>query len=189
LIRTPDPFQTRVAKLALLAAREHGFALGGGHALIAYGIVSRPTEDVDLFTDADDGVQPAAELVKRALVDAGMTIQVIPETSELGDLFFRVAELSEDLRRVLADEWRRGAVRRALAAESPKPRASAGSSSTMPSAASVETSRGPIASGTPSWFSPAIAQKKTGGFSMYHFWWSRGTSQSPPSCIASATSA
>jgi len=91
LIRTPDPFQTRVAKLALLAAREHGFALGGGHALIAYGIVSRPTEDVDLFTDADDGVQPAAELVKRALVDAGMTIQVIPETSELGDLFYGFA--------------------------------------------------------------------------------------------------
>jgi len=91
LIRTPDAFQTRVAKLALLAAREHGFALGGGHALIAYGIVSRPTEDVDLFTDADDGVQPAAELVKRALVDAGMTIQVIPETSELGDLFYGFA--------------------------------------------------------------------------------------------------
>ncbi len=91
MIRTPDAFQTRVAKLALLAAREHGFALGGGHALIAYGIVSRPTEDVDLFTDADDGVQPAAELVKRALVDAGMTIQVIPETSELGDLFYGFA--------------------------------------------------------------------------------------------------
>ena len=88
LIRRPDPFQTRVTRLALIAAREHGFALGGGHALIAYGIVSRPTEDVDLFTDSDDGVQAAAELVKAALIEAGMAIEVIPETSELGDLFY-----------------------------------------------------------------------------------------------------
>jgi len=51
-----DPFQTQVARLALRAASRHGFALGGGHALIAYGIVSRPTEDVDLFTDEDGGV-------------------------------------------------------------------------------------------------------------------------------------
>jgi hypothetical protein len=47
----PGPFQVEVARLALAAAREHGFALAGGHALIAHGIVSRPTIDVDLFTD------------------------------------------------------------------------------------------------------------------------------------------
>ena len=83
-----DPFQTQVARLALRAASRHGFALGGGHALIAYGIVSRPTEEGDLFTDEDDGVQAAAKLVKAALVDAGMAIDVIPETSELGELFY-----------------------------------------------------------------------------------------------------
>jgi hypothetical protein len=87
MTHTDERFQTKVARLALQAAREHGFALGGGHALIAYGIVTRPTEDVDLFTDADDEVQAAAELVQARLVDAGMAIDVIPETSEVGEIF------------------------------------------------------------------------------------------------------
>ena len=43
---------------------------------------------MDLFTDEDGGVQAAAKLVKAALVDAGMAIDVIPETSELGELFY-----------------------------------------------------------------------------------------------------
>jgi len=85
---TPDQFQAEVARLALAVARDHGFALGGGHALIAHGIVQRPTEDVDLFTDADGGVQAAAELVEAVLAGAGMTVDVIPETSELGDVFY-----------------------------------------------------------------------------------------------------
>jgi hypothetical protein len=84
----PDAFQTDVARLALGATDEHGFALAGGHALIAHGIVSRPTEDVDLFTDADGAVQVAAQLVERALTDAGFDVDVIVETSELGDLFY-----------------------------------------------------------------------------------------------------
>ena len=46
----------RVAAIALAAAREHGFALGGGNALLAHGVISRPTQDVDLFTDQEDGV-------------------------------------------------------------------------------------------------------------------------------------
>lgn len=36
-----DPFQAEVARLALDVARRHGFALAGGHALIAHGVVSR----------------------------------------------------------------------------------------------------------------------------------------------------
>jgi len=83
-----DPFQTNVARLALDATREHGFALAGGHALIAHGIVTRPTEDVDLFTNADGAVQAAAHLVERKLANAGFDVAVIPETSELGDLFY-----------------------------------------------------------------------------------------------------
>ena len=34
-----------VAAIALGAASEHGFALGGGNALIAYGVVDRITQD------------------------------------------------------------------------------------------------------------------------------------------------
>lgn len=61
----------RVATIALRAAR-HGFALGGGNALIAHGIISRPTEDVDLFTDDEHGVEAAADAVEASLRAAGL---------------------------------------------------------------------------------------------------------------------
>jgi hypothetical protein len=48
---------------ALRTAR-HGFALSGGNALIAHGIVSRLTQDVDLFTDREAGVAAAADAVE-----------------------------------------------------------------------------------------------------------------------------
>ncbi len=59
---TSDPFQADIARLALAVARKHGFALAGGHALIAHGIINRPTQDIDLFADETSGVQAAAEL-------------------------------------------------------------------------------------------------------------------------------
>jgi Nucleotidyl transferase AbiEii toxin, Type IV TA system len=39
----------QVASAALAAAAGHGFALAGGNALLAYGIITRPTQDVDLL--------------------------------------------------------------------------------------------------------------------------------------------
>lgn len=83
-----DPFHADIARLALAVAREYGFALAGGHALIAHGIISRPTEDIDLFTDETSGVQAAAELVVKALTSAGLEVEEIPETSDLGELFY-----------------------------------------------------------------------------------------------------
>jgi hypothetical protein len=41
----------QVAVIALRAAAGHGFALGGGNALLAHGIIDRPTQDVDVFSD------------------------------------------------------------------------------------------------------------------------------------------
>src|SRR6266536_1613302 len=47
----------QVAAIALRAAARHGFALGGGNALIAYyGVISRATQDVDLVTNRETGV-------------------------------------------------------------------------------------------------------------------------------------
>jgi microcompartment protein CcmL/EutN len=57
----------QVAAVALAAAAGHGFALGGGNALLAHGVISRPTQDVDLFTDQERGVQAAADAVEAAL--------------------------------------------------------------------------------------------------------------------------
>jgi hypothetical protein len=84
----PDPFQTHVARIALTAARAHGFALAGGHALIAHGVIMRATEDIDLFTDEAGGVRAAAEPVTAALTRAGMKVVDVPQTTEMGDVFY-----------------------------------------------------------------------------------------------------
>jgi hypothetical protein len=55
-----DEFKASVARVALRAASDHGFALAGGNALVAHGIISRPTHDVDLFTAEPGAVDAAA---------------------------------------------------------------------------------------------------------------------------------
>ena len=60
-------FHGQVAAAALRAAAQHGFALGGGNALIAHGIIDRVTQDVDVFSDQQGGVQAAADAVETAL--------------------------------------------------------------------------------------------------------------------------
>jgi hypothetical protein len=77
----------RVASIALGAAAEHGFALAGGNALLAYGITTRRTEDVDLFTNRQAGVQAAAEGVEAALRDAGFEVERVDKTAGLADVF------------------------------------------------------------------------------------------------------
>lgn len=83
-----DEFQAEVARLALAAAAGHGFALAGGSALIAHGIVNRATEDVDLFTDQEGGVRAAAEPVAAALRAAGLQVEEIDDAGDLGDVFY-----------------------------------------------------------------------------------------------------
>jgi nucleotidyltransferase AbiEii toxin of type IV toxin-antitoxin system len=65
----------QVAAIALRAAARHGFALGGGNALMAHGVVDRFTADVDLFTDEEASVTAAAESVEKALRGAGFGIE------------------------------------------------------------------------------------------------------------------
>jgi Nucleotidyl transferase AbiEii toxin, Type IV TA system len=82
-----DELHRQVAAIALGAARRHGFALGGGTALIAHGVVDRPTEDVDLFTDRDGGVTSAAGAVEAALQAAGFAAERQDRTAGLADIF------------------------------------------------------------------------------------------------------
>ena len=67
-----SPLHRQVALVALTAAARHGFALGGGNALLAYGITTRPTQDVDLFTNLEHGVEAAAAAVQAALRARGI---------------------------------------------------------------------------------------------------------------------
>jgi hypothetical protein len=82
-----DELQGQVAAIALSAAGRHGFALGGGNALIAHGIIDRPTEDVDLFTDKGDGVTSAAGAVEAALRAAGFDAERQDTAAGLADIF------------------------------------------------------------------------------------------------------
>jgi hypothetical protein len=80
-------FQREVARIALSVASRHGFALGGGQALVAHGVVSRPTEDIDLFADIDGAVQAASSPIRAALSDQGMEVEALAGDSDLGELF------------------------------------------------------------------------------------------------------
>jgi hypothetical protein len=82
----------RVTMVALRAAARFGFALGGGNALIAHGLITRPTQDVDLFTNEETGVEAAADSVEAALHDAGFEAEREGTTAELADLFEGVAQ-------------------------------------------------------------------------------------------------
>jgi hypothetical protein len=82
----------RVARIALRAAAGHGFALGGGNALMAHGIIDRRTEDVDLFTDEESGVAAAADAVEAALRNEGFRPERQDKTAGLADVFYGMGE-------------------------------------------------------------------------------------------------
>jgi hypothetical protein len=82
----------QVAAIALRAAARHGFALGGGNALMAYDVVDRFTADVDLFTDEESSVAAAAESVEKALRGAGFGTERRDKVSGLGDIFYGLGD-------------------------------------------------------------------------------------------------
>jgi hypothetical protein len=87
-----EQLQRDVAQIALRAAARYGFALAGGNALIAHGIIDRMTEDVDLFSDQEAGVPAAAEAVEAALREAGLEVSRRDQTGGLADIFAGMGE-------------------------------------------------------------------------------------------------
>jgi len=87
-----DELHQQVAAVALRAAAGYGFALGGGNALIVHGVIARPTEDVDLFTNDEHGVAAAAGAVQAALTEAGFTAERQDKTAGLSDIFYGMGE-------------------------------------------------------------------------------------------------
>jgi hypothetical protein len=65
-------FHRQVAAIVLQVAAEHGFAVGGGTALIAHGIVDRYTADLDLVSPRERAVEAAAARVEAALRAEGL---------------------------------------------------------------------------------------------------------------------
>lgn len=87
-----DALQREVATIALRTAARHGFALAGGNALIAHGIIDRPTDDVNLFSDQESAVTDAAEAVEDALRQAGFEAERRDQAGGLEDLFSGMGE-------------------------------------------------------------------------------------------------
>ena len=102
-----DPLQADVGRIALSAAG-HDFALAGGNALVAHGLLSRPTTDVDLFSPEPAGAAQVANAVQAALTDAGYQVELIAGLGQGGDDFARFQVTAKD-RTVLLDlarDWR-----------------------------------------------------------------------------------
>jgi hypothetical protein len=87
-----DELQREVATIALRTAGRYGFALAGGNALIAHGIIDRPTDDVDLFSDQETAVAAAAEAVEGALRAAGFVAERRDQAGGLEDIFYGMGE-------------------------------------------------------------------------------------------------
>ena len=81
-----------IAAVALRAAARHGFALAGGNALLAHEFVIRETEDVDLFTNLESGVEAAADAVESALRKAGFETVRQDKAAGLADVFEGMGE-------------------------------------------------------------------------------------------------
>jgi hypothetical protein len=84
-----DPVHLRLAEIGLRVAGRYGFALAGGYAVQAHGILDRPSEDVDLFTawERRDEFTVAARAVVDAFTTAGYTVEVTQQF----DTFARLA--------------------------------------------------------------------------------------------------
>lgn len=80
-------FYREVARVALSVADRYGFVLGGGVAWAAHGLVTRPTEDVDLFADVDGAAGAAAAEVRAVLRAAGFEVHDEDPASDLASLF------------------------------------------------------------------------------------------------------
>ncbi|HEX3955070.1 MAG TPA: nucleotidyl transferase AbiEii/AbiGii toxin family protein [Trebonia sp.] len=85
-----DDLHRHVARIALKAVgRKYEVALAGGNALMVHEVVSRHTEDVDLFVRRLGNVVAAASEIEAALQSAGYTMQRIDAAAggELGDFW------------------------------------------------------------------------------------------------------
>jgi len=71
-----DPLHEAVAALALGLPEARQVALAGGGALLALDLISRPTQDIDLFTPDPAELAPVTDALTAALRDRGYVVDV-----------------------------------------------------------------------------------------------------------------
>jgi hypothetical protein len=76
-----EPVHRRLAEIGLRVAARYGFALAGGYAVQAHGILERPSEDVDLFTawERRDEFAAAVDAVVGAYRHGGYAVEVVQQ--------------------------------------------------------------------------------------------------------------
>ncbi len=84
-----DAFHERLARTGLAAAERYGFALAGGYAVQAAGLLVRPSEDIDLFTGWDRRAEFSAAV--DAVIDAYLAEGLNVETERYHDSFIRLS--------------------------------------------------------------------------------------------------
>jgi hypothetical protein len=104
-----EPVHLRLAEIGLRVAARYGFALAGGYAVQAHGILARPSEDVDLFTgwERRDEFAAAVDAVVDAYCERGYAV----ETTQRFETFARLAVTdpavpNEAYKVELAANWR-----------------------------------------------------------------------------------
>lgn len=80
-------FQTTVAQLFFGVARSRGYLLGGGGALLAHGLTSRPTQDLDFVGSPST---ERADSVAEQFVHTAQSSGIASHTVQRGDTFTRL---------------------------------------------------------------------------------------------------
>jgi Nucleotidyl transferase AbiEii toxin, Type IV TA system len=102
-----DDEHAQVAAIGLSALAPFGFALAGGYAVQAHGLVRRRSDDVDLFTDDRDPAEfaRAVEAAVHGYQDAGFVVEVEVRAEVFARL--RVADRAGASTKLeLACDWR-----------------------------------------------------------------------------------
>ncbi len=103
-----EPGHRRIAEIALAAAGEYGLALAGGYAVRAHGMGTRPSGDVDLFTDWHRRADfPAAvRVVVEALEEHGYTVVTVAAAETFVRLLVDKGDGTEPEKVELSADWR-----------------------------------------------------------------------------------
>ncbi|MDG6101176.1 nucleotidyl transferase AbiEii/AbiGii toxin family protein [Dactylosporangium aurantiacum] len=104
-----EPAHLRLAQIGLQVAGQYGFALAGGYAVQAHGILHRPSEDVDLFTAWERRADFAAavEAVTGAYTQHGYKVEITQQFETFARLMVTsAADGGQSYKVELAANWR-----------------------------------------------------------------------------------
>ena len=101
-----DSFHLRVAQVALAVLGRYGFVLAGGYAVQAHGIVDRPSEDIDLFTNEPDPAKfaRAVDEARAAWLADGLTVDIVQSADTFAR--FTVSDGTRTMRVDMSHDWR-----------------------------------------------------------------------------------